>query len=100
MMTILSENFDNIQKCQQISLTKPGTSSDEQFACSENPGQIIWNKIEKSGKTGQNKKVWYLLFHVFLLLLPKFSFLKGDGALGSVSIRISDFLRFPCFLRS
>ena len=30
-----------------------------------NPGQNIWNKMEQSSKTGQEKKAWYLFLRVF-----------------------------------
>ena len=33
-----------------------GWSYDQLFACSDNPGQNIWNKMEKSSTTGQEKK--------------------------------------------
>ena len=49
------------------------------------PGQNIWSKIEKSTKTGQKKKIWYLLLGAYWLLLPNFNFRKGDWTLGYVS---------------
>ena len=33
------------------SLNKTGPSQDENFVCSDNPGQTIWNNIDKSSKT-------------------------------------------------
>ena len=54
---------------------------------SYNPGQSIWNKIEKSSKTRQEKR-FDIYFCVFWLLLPKFNFWKGDWALGYVSNQI------------
>ena len=33
-----------------------GTSHDNIYACSDNSGQNIWNKLEKSSKIGQDKK--------------------------------------------
>ena len=56
-----------------------------------NLGQNIWDKIEKSSKTGRTRKVWYLVLRVFWLLLSKFNFWKEDWALGYVSIQIWDF---------
>ena len=56
-----------------------------------NPGQNIWHKIKKPSKTGQVKKVWYLLLYVFWLLLPKFNFWNEGWALGYVSTQIWDF---------
>ena len=66
-------------------------------ASSYNPMQNIWNKLEKSSKTGQDKKSWYLLLRVFGLLLPKFNFWKGDWALGYVSTQIWDFSNISLF---
>ena len=53
--------------------------------------QNIWNKLKKASKTGQDKKVWYLLLRVFRMLLPKFNFWRGDRTLGYVSTIIWDF---------
>ena len=63
-----------------------------------NLGQNIWNKMEKSSKTGQEKKslASFLVFF-FWLLLPKSNSLKGDSELGNVSTKI---WHFPDFLRS
>ena len=38
---------------------------------SYNPGQGIWNKIEKSSKTGQDKKVLVSTFACFLTVAAK-----------------------------
>ena len=40
-------------------------SYDQTFACSENIGQNIWNKLKKSGKTGQNCKALISTFALF-----------------------------------
>ena len=32
-----------------------GPRKDQNLACSDNPGQDIWNKMEQSSKTGQEK---------------------------------------------
>ena len=42
-----------------------------------NPGQNIWNKIEKSSKTGQDKKSLISTFVCFLTATAKVYFLKG-----------------------
>ena len=36
-----------------------------------NPGQNIWNKIKKSSKTGQDKKVLISTFACFLTAIAK-----------------------------
>ena len=41
------------------------------FACSDNPGQSIWNKIEKSRKTGQGKKSLISTFACFFTAIAK-----------------------------
>ena len=53
--------------------------------------QNNWNKMEKSSKTGQEKKSLVSVFSNFQLLLPKPNFFKGDWALGNVSNEILDF---------
>ena len=53
------------------SLEKTGRSSDQNFVCSDNPGQNIWNKIEKSNKTGQEKKSFISTVACFLTAIPK-----------------------------
>ena len=47
------------------SLQKIGPRKDQKFVCSDNPGQNIWNKIEKSSKTGQDKKSLISTFACF-----------------------------------
>ena len=37
----------------------------------DNPGQNIWNKIEKSSKTGQGKKSLITTFACFLTAIAK-----------------------------
>ena len=44
--------------------------------------------MEKSNKLNIKEIVWYPFLRVFQLLLPKSNFLKGDWALGYVSIQI------------
>ena len=41
-------------------------------------------------KLDRTRKVWYLLWHVFWLLLPRFNFWRGGWALGYVSTQIWD----------
>ena len=57
----------------------------------------ILDKLEKLSKTEQDKKVWYLLLHIFWLLQPKFNFLNGDWALTYVSTQIWDYLNISLF---
>ena len=73
------------------SLNKTGPSQDENFVRSDNPGQTIWNKIDKSSKTREEKKSLKSTFACFLLLLPKFIFCKRDLRLRYVSTLISHF---------
>ena len=35
---------------------KTGPSKEKNFICSDSPGQNIWNKIEKSSESRQDKK--------------------------------------------
>ena len=44
---------------------------------SNNPGQNIWNKVEKSSKTGQVKKSLISTFACFLTAIAKVQFLEG-----------------------
>ena len=74
------------------------------FLPTYNLGQVfgIWNRIEKSGKTGHENKLWYLLLRIFKLLLSKFNFWMGDWTQGYVSTQIWDFANislFPKILR-
>ena len=56
-----------------------------------NPGQNMWNKLEKSSKFRRKRKVWYLFSRVSWLLLPKFNLWTGDWALDYVSNQIWEF---------
>ena len=79
------------RKCPKIQVWKTLLqifAYDQTFACSDNPGQNIWNKMEKSNKTGMAKKNLITLLRVFELLLSKFNFWKGECI----------FLIFPNFL--
>ena len=49
--------------------------------CLGNPMQNIWNKLEKSSKTGQDKKSLISTFACFLTATVKVKFL--DGRLGT-----------------
>ena len=41
-------------------------SSDQKLVCPDNPGQNIWNKIEKSSKIEKDKKNLITIFACFL----------------------------------
>ena len=42
-----------------------GSSKDQNFACSDNPGQNILNKWSNPVKLERKRKVWYLFLCVF-----------------------------------
>ena len=42
-----------------------GPSTDQKFACSDNPGQNIWNKRSNPVKLERKRKVLYLFLRVF-----------------------------------
>ena len=44
---------------------------DQKFVYSDNTSQNIWNKIEKSSKTGQDKKILISTFACFLTATGK-----------------------------
>ena len=52
-------------------LKKAGPSHDQNFGCSDNPGQNIWHEIEKSNKTGMKKKSLISTFACFLTAIAK-----------------------------
>ena len=54
-----------------------GPSKDQKFACSDNPGQNIWTKLEKSSKTGQEKESLVSAFACFLTAICKVQALEG-----------------------
>ena len=58
---------------------------DQEFTCSDNPGQNIWNKIEKSSKIGQDKKSLSSTFACFWTTITYY------WALGYISTHICDF---------
>ena len=39
-----------------LEVDRVGSPKDQRIACSENPGQNIWNKMEQSSNAGQEKK--------------------------------------------
>ena len=78
-------------------MKKTGQSYYQNFVCSDNPVQNMWNKIEKSSKTGHEKKSLISFLCDFWLLLPKFNFWKRDWALGYVFIQIWDFPNISLF---
>ena len=53
-----------------------GSICDQKFVWSDNPGQNIWNKIEKSSKIGQEKKSLISTFEGFLTAIAKVKFLE------------------------
>ena len=69
-------------------------------ARSSNPEQNIWNKIEKSRKTGQNKKSLISICACFLTAIVKFNFWKGDWAMGYSPSKFGIFLIISFFPRS
>ena len=64
-----------------------------------NPAQKIWNKIEKSRKTGQNKKNLISICTCFLTAIAKFNFSEGDWLPGYVITQIWDFPNISLFPR-
>ena len=48
-----------------------GLRKDKKFACSDDPGQNIWNKMEYSSKTGQEIKNLASVFPCFLAAIRK-----------------------------
>ena len=86
----------NLEKCsddiqtikKKWRLKETGQGSDQNFVCSDNPRQDIWNKIEKSSKSGKDKKSWISTSVCFLAVTPKFNFWKGVQALRYVSTQI------------
>ena len=64
-----------------------------------NPAQKIWNKIEKSRKTGQNKKNLISICTCFLTAIVKFNFSEGDWVPGYVTTQIWDFPNISLFPR-
>ena len=71
-------------------LKETWSSYDQKFACSDNPGQNIWNKIEKSCKIGYYKKGLISAFVCFLTAIAKVSILER---------RLSTRLSLHCNLR-
>ena len=45
--------------------------NDQKFACSDDPRQNIWNKMEQSSKTGQEKKSLVSAFACFFTAIHK-----------------------------
>ena len=48
-----------------------GVSKDKKFACLDNPGHNIWNKVKSSSKTGKEKKSLVSVFTLFLTAIHK-----------------------------
>ena len=57
-------------------MKETGLSKDQNFVCSDNPVQSIWNKKEKSSKTGQDKKSLISTFACILIAIAKVKFLE------------------------
>ena len=53
------------------SLKEAAPSYDQKFVCLENPGQNIWNKVDKSSKIGQDKKSLISTFACFFTVIAK-----------------------------
>ena len=52
-------------------MKKTGLSYEQKNVCADDPGQNIWDKIEKSSKTGQGKKSLISTFTCFLTATAK-----------------------------
>ena len=66
-----------------------------------NPGQNIWNKVEESSETGQEKKRLISTFTCFLTAIAKDQFLEGRLATWSpLRLTFSNFLRLQILSRS
>ena len=52
-------------------MNKTGPTQDQNFVCSDNPGQSICNKIEKSSKNREEKKSLRSTFVCFLTAIAK-----------------------------
>ena len=50
---------------KNLNLEKDGLGYDQKRECSDNTGENIFNKIEKSSKTGQEKKILITTFPSF-----------------------------------
>ena len=57
-------------------MKKAGLSYEQKFLSSDNPAQNIWNKIEKSSKTGEEKKSLISAFACFLTATAKVEFVQ------------------------
>ena len=65
-----------------------------------NPVKNIWNKIDKSGKTGQEKKILITTLNCFLTAIAKVYFLKGRlGNMSPPKFEIFYISLFPKILR-
>ena len=75
-------------------MKETGLSKDQNFVCSDNPVQSIWNKKEKSSKTGQDKKSLISTFACILIAIAKVKFLEwglGTGQCLHPNLRLSLF---------
>ena len=92
--------FDDIQNVKKLKFRWDWTELRPKLLLWVNPGQNIWNEIQKSSKTEKVKTFWYTLIYccvVVGLVLPTFNFWKGDWALGYVSTQLWDFTDISLF---
>ena len=68
--------------------------------CNLQPGSRYSEDSKETVKLGRKRRVWYLLWRVFWLLLPEFNFWKGDWALVMPPPKIEILLIFTYFVRS
>ena len=77
-------------------MKKTGPNYDQNIVCTDNPGQNIWDKIEKFTKTGQEKKSLISAFVYFFGCYCQ-SGNSGRETLGYVSTKIWDFPNISLF---
>ena len=77
-------------------MNKTGPNYDQNIVCTDNPGQNIWDKIEKFTKTGQEKKSLISAFVYFFGCYCQ-SGNSGRETLGYVSTKIWDFPNISLF---
>ena len=93
------KSFAGMKKVKKKSSEEIGSSYDQKFVCSHNPGENIWNKVQKSSKIRQDQKTLVSIFVYFLTTIAKVQFLEGRlGPRLSLS-KLEIFLIFPNLLR-
>ena len=86
--------YANVRKFIKITYIELDTEQAESTKSAERkkkttiPDKIFGTKWRNPIKLNIKEIVWYPFLRVFQLLLPKSNFLKGDWALGYVSIQI------------